>query len=113
MAPFARRTFAETEERRRPRRPDAGRPTPRTADGAASDTARAAPAPLAAYFYDLYRRLQRPGAGPGGASGCSKPTASEVVLPEQRASGIPEMLYGYADAARETAEFNVDAVLPR
>ena len=36
----------------------------------------------------------------------------EVVLPEQRSSGIPEMLYGYAGAARETAEFNVEAVLP-
>jgi glycerol-3-phosphate dehydrogenase subunit C len=35
-----------------------------------------------------------------------------VVLPKQRASGIPEMLYGYADAARATAEFNVAAALP-
>ena len=36
----------------------------------------------------------------------------EVVLPEQRASGIPEMLYGYANAARQAAEFNVNAMLP-
>ena len=36
----------------------------------------------------------------------------EVVIPEQRASGIPEMLYGYADRARETAAFNVAALLP-
>ena len=35
-----------------------------------------------------------------------------MVLPDQRSSGIPEMLYGYAHAARETAEFNVAAVLP-
>ncbi len=35
-----------------------------------------------------------------------------VLLPEQRASGIPEMLYGYARRAREVAEFNVRSFLP-
>ena len=36
----------------------------------------------------------------------------DVVVPGQRSSGIPEMLYGYAGKARETAEFNLAAVLP-
>ena len=67
--------------------------------------------PLAAYFHDLYAGYNDPELGLAvirllNAHGI------EVVLPEQRASGIPEMLYGYADAARQTAAFNVQAMLP-
>ena len=44
--------------------------------------------------------------------GCSRPMGSRSSFPTQRASGIPEMLYGYDQTARETARFNVDAILP-
>ncbi len=67
--------------------------------------------PLVAYFSDLYAAYNDPELGQTvlrllAAHGI------EVVLPEQRSSGIPEMLYGYADAARETAGSNVATMLP-
>jgi len=67
--------------------------------------------PLAAYFSDLYAAYNDPDLGQTvlrllAAHGI------EVVLPEQRSSGIPEMLYGYADSARETAAYNVASMLP-
>jgi len=64
-----------------------------------------------AYFYDLYANYNDP------------PLAFQVVrvleahglgvlLPPQRPSGIPEMLYGYAQEAARVARFNVESVLP-
>jgi glycerol-3-phosphate dehydrogenase subunit C len=35
-----------------------------------------------------------------------------VLVPQQKAAGIPEMLYGYAREAGEIARFNLDGVLP-
>lgn len=36
----------------------------------------------------------------------------QVVVPAQRASGVPEMLYGYAESARRVAEENVASLAP-
>ncbi len=92
MPRFARRTLAHT------------------ASGGARPAAGVRPV-LAAYFSDLYATYNDPELGQTvlrllAAHGI------EVVLPEQKSSGIPEMLYGYADAARQTAQFNVAAMLP-
>ncbi|MBN1631759.1 MAG: anaerobic glycerol-3-phosphate dehydrogenase subunit C [Thermoleophilia bacterium] len=97
MAPFARKTFRQIA---------AGRGL-----GSTQPAAEAVPAPTVAYFYDLFANYNDPEL----AHTVERVLAAHgvrVVLPEQRASGIPEMLYGYADAARETAEFNVAAALP-
>ena len=102
MPRFARQTFAQTRARRRAA-------TRRPATPARSTARRPAAGRL---LLRPLRQLQRPGAGADGRAACSHAHGVEVVLPEQRASGIPEMLYGYADAARETAEFNVGGVLP-
>ena len=67
--------------------------------------------PLVAYFSDLYAAYNDPDLGLAVIR-LLQAHGIEVMLPEQRASGIPEMLYGYAAAARETAEFNVQAMLP-
>ena len=103
MPRFARRTFARTM------RAAAGRGGPAPA-GPEANRGAIRP-PLAAYFYDLYAGYNDPDLGLSVLR-LLRAHGVEVVLPEQRASGIPEMLYGYADAARETAKFNVEAVLP-
>ena len=66
--------------------------------------------PLAAYFSDLFAEYNEPEIGLA-VMRILRAHGIEVVLPEQRASGIPEMLYGYVDAARKAAEFNVSAAL--
>jgi glycerol-3-phosphate dehydrogenase subunit C len=70
-----------------------------------------APKVTVAYFYDLFAQYNDPELAHAtlrvlGAHGIN------VLLPEQRASGIPEMLYGYARHARSIAAFNVRALLP-
>ncbi len=101
MAPFTRLTFAELLAQR--------------AGGAAPSAAASSPGtpaiPTVAYFYDLFANYNEPEL----ALAVERVLAAHgirVVLPEQRASGIPEMLYGYSDAASETARFNVEAALP-
>ncbi len=74
-------------------------------------TRKGARPPLAAYFTDLYAAYNDPGLGVAVVR-LLQAHGIEVVLPEQKASGIPEMLYGYAEAARRIAEFNVAAILP-
>ena len=106
MPRFARRTFAQTV------RGTAGLGAPALAGPVAGAGTVEAPRPLlAAYFYDLYAGYNDPELGLA-VMRLLEAHGIEVVLPEQRASGIPEMLYGYAGAARETARFNVEAVLP-
>ncbi len=64
-----------------------------------------------AYFYDLFAEYNEPEL----AQAVMRVLAAHgirVLLPEQRASGIPEMLYGYAHRARRAADFNVRAFLP-
>jgi FAD/FMN-containing dehydrogenase/Fe-S oxidoreductase len=102
----------------------AGAPAAAPAPAAGLQAATAAPAvgaptvagapeagvPTVAYFYDLYANYNDPRL----AVTVEQVLAAHgirVVVPEQRASGIPEMLYGFADKAAETAAFNVEAVL--
>jgi FAD/FMN-containing dehydrogenase/Fe-S oxidoreductase len=66
---------------------------------------------LVAYFPDLYAAYNDPGLGLAVIR-LLEAHGIEVVLPGQKASGIPEMLYGFAEAAREAAEFNIAALLP-
>ncbi len=117
MAPFSRTTFLQmtaagpagaiggaAEKRAAPR--GAALPTGRAAEGE----------PLAspitvAYFYDLFAQYNDPELA-RAAMRVLAAHGVKVLLPEQRASGIPEMLYGYARRAREVAEFNVRAFLP-
>jgi Fe-S oxidoreductase len=132
MARFARRTFREmaradggaaarasseaaaraagaAPQTRRDYAAPTGGPPPLA--GAAPGTATTAPAPTVAYFYDLFANYNDPEL----ALAVERVLVAHgvrVVLPEQRASGIPEMLYGYADKALETAEYNVNAALP-
>ena len=92
MAPFARRTFAEMAAARIG--PTAG-----------------LRGPAVAYFYDLFANYNDPDLALTverilGAHGIG------MVVPEQRASGIPEMLYGYARRAREVARINVERFAP-
>jgi len=66
---------------------------------------------LAAYLCDLYAGYNDPELAVTVVR-LLRVHGVEVVVPEQRASGIPEMLYGYAATARKMAEFNVAALLP-
>ncbi len=106
MAPFARRTFRELVAARG----IAAAPGASPAGGAT--LAAATPAvPTVAYFCDLYADYNDPDL----ALTVERVLAAHgirVTVPEQRASGIPEMLYGYAGKAQETAKFNVNAALP-
>jgi FAD/FMN-containing dehydrogenase/Fe-S oxidoreductase len=98
MAPFARHTFAEVVAAR--------------SGAAGSGAARPTDAePAVIYFYDLFANYNEPELALS-VERVLEAHGLRVILPEQRASGIPEMLYGYATRAREVAEFNVRAVLP-
>lgn len=93
MAPFARKTFS------------------RLAGARTGDAGAGPAAPLVAYFYDLFAEYNDPEL----ALTVERMLAAHglrVVIPPQRSSGIPEMLYGYADRAREIAQANIAAVLP-
>jgi FAD/FMN-containing dehydrogenase/Fe-S oxidoreductase len=106
MASFATKTFGEIVAARAGGAPDG------TIGPAVIEAPKAGvQSPTVAYFYDLFANYNDPGLALTvervlNAHGVG------VVLPTQRASGVPEMLYGYADKARETAGFNVDALLP-
>jgi FAD/FMN-containing dehydrogenase/Fe-S oxidoreductase len=81
---------------------------PVSAGGAARAGARV---PLAVYFADLFATYNDPEIA-RTAVRLLQTHGVEVVVPEQRSSCIPEMLYGYADAAKKTAAFNVESFLP-
>ena len=106
MAPFARRTF----RKRAAVAAAAGGtgPTPGAPAGAAGH---AAASPTVAYFCDLFANYNDPELG-RMALRILEAHGVKVVVPEQRSSGIPEMLYGYAGKAREAAEFNLASLLP-
>jgi glycerol-3-phosphate dehydrogenase subunit C len=118
MAPFARQTYRNLV-RARVERGTRGAAQP---PGSAAAELAAAPQPGAAlavaagvptvvYFYDLYANYNDPGL----ALAVERVLVAHgirVVVPEQRASGTSEMLYGFAEKAAETAAFNVGAVLP-
>ncbi len=93
MPPFARRTFSESGRAH-------GGPLPERF-----------PAPTVAYFYDLFAEYNDPRLAQT-VQRILEAHGIQVLLPEQRASGIPEMLYGYFESARAAAEFNIRAFLP-
>ena len=69
------------------------------------------PAPKVAFFYDLYVNYHDPGLGQT-MENLLRAHGVDVRYPAQKASGIPEMLYGYWEAARDTARYNLDHALP-
>ena len=106
MAPFARRTFgrlAGSDDHQLAA--SRGVVTRGSADGYASRR------PLVAYFSDLFANYNDPSIA-FAAIRILETHGCEVVIPEQRSSAIPEMLYGYADKAAETARFNIAGALP-
>lgn len=109
MAPFARRTYRElVAARGTAATPSA---TPASGPTAPAGAAPGAVAASVAYFCDLYADYNEPGLALA-AERVLAAHGTRVTVPEQRASGIPEMLYGYARKARKTAQFNVNAALP-
>jgi glycerol-3-phosphate dehydrogenase subunit C len=80
----------------------------RRAAGAAGDSP--ASARRAAYFYDLFADYYDPSLAATVVS-VLEAHSVQVVLPAQKASGIPEMLYGYARRARRIAAANVRGAL--
>ncbi|MBU2603829.1 MAG: FAD-binding protein [Actinobacteria bacterium] len=84
-------------------------------DSAAPAVAAPAAAPAAAkpvaFFYDVYANYNDPGLAQTFDS-LLRAHGVPVVYPEQKGSAVPEMLYGYMDRARATAEFNVRHALP-
>jgi Fe-S oxidoreductase len=75
--------------------------------GARSDTQ----TPRVAYFYDIFANYNDPGIALT-VERILKAHSIEVLFPRQRGSGVPEMLNGFSDLARDTAEFNVRSMLP-
>ena len=128
MAPFARRTFAQLVAARddpyrdwsasaegiggegvfdESARGSAGRDMP--VDGAGAQPA--ARVPRVALFYDVFANYNDPQLALI-VEDVLKSHGVRVVFPEQKASGIPEMLYGYAKRAQAVAAFNLEHVLP-
>ena len=66
--------------------------------------------PMVAYFCDLFADYYDPSLAQSAVDVLTAHGAT-VVVPQQRSSGIPEMLYGYAARAREIAAANVGGVL--
>ncbi len=105
MAPFVRQTFSHIVAAR------AGGAAPAAPASPATPVPTAVLAPTVAYFYDLFANYNDPEL----ALAAERVLAAHgirVLLPSQRASGIPEMLYGYAERAQRIAEFNISAALP-
>jgi FAD/FMN-containing dehydrogenase/Fe-S oxidoreductase len=67
--------------------------------------------PLIAYFHDLYARYNEPNLARTVVK-VLQAHGLQVVIPPQRASAVPEMLYGYAAAARRVATENIRELLP-
>ncbi|MCE5254426.1 MAG: FAD-binding protein [Actinomycetia bacterium] len=107
MPAFARETFAQMAAERGRRR--ATEPPVEVYTGVVPGATASAPAVV--YFYDLFANYNAPHLALA-VERILQAHGLCVLLPKQRASGIPEMLYGYAESARRTAEFNVGAVLP-
>lgn len=64
-----------------------------------------------AYFHDLFARYNEPGL-PRAAVAVLEAHGLRVVVPPQRSSGVPEMLYGYAKAAARAAAWNIGYLAP-
>ncbi len=107
IAPFAHRTYAQTASKRR--RDNESRQT--TIEAGAMPSPSIRPEPTVVYFYDLFANYNDPELAEA-VERVLQVHGLHVLLPGQRTSGIPEMLYGYADKVRRTAQFNIEAVLP-
>lgn len=107
LPPFARRTFAallRTED------------TPCWSEGRGREQgALSGPPPdeqpVVAYFYDLYANYNEPDLA-WQSRRLLAAHGIRVLVPPQRAAGIPEMLYGYVREAREIVRYNLQNLLP-
>ena len=66
---------------------------------------------LVAYFHDLHARYNEPGVA-WDSLAVLQSHGCETLVPPPRASGVPEMLYGYAEATRRVAVGNLWYLLP-
>lgn len=76
-----------------------------------ADAERTGSSPTVAYFYDMYANYNQPEL----ALIVEQVLAAHgvrVITPAQRASGIPEMLYGYAKRAAKVARKNLRSLRP-
>lgn len=63
------------------------------------------------YFVDTYANFNNPGVGKATARLLSS-NGYNVLVPHQKGSGMPAFLYGELRLLKETAEFNVESLLP-
>jgi FAD/FMN-containing dehydrogenase/Fe-S oxidoreductase len=73
--------------------------------------AHGAPAKPVAFFYDVYANYNEPALAQT-FDALLRAHGVPAEYPDQKGSAVPEMLYGYLDRARTTAEFNVGHALP-
>ena len=126
MAPFARRTFAqivaargdvysewEAEGNGNAALPPALSEPGTTAgpSGSPASTGTQSRGPTVALFYDVFANYNDPQLALI-VEDLLKSHGVRVVFPDQKASGIPEMLYGYAKRAQAAASYNLERVLP-
>ncbi len=123
MAPFARRTFAqivaargdvyrEWEAEAKEVSLDATSPAAPVASSGSPASPRAPALGLCvALFYDVFANYNDPQLALI-VEDVLKSHGVRVLFPEQKASGIPEMLYGYAKRAQAAASYNLERVLP-
>ncbi len=102
---YARKSFAQMVEER-----GKGATVPQVAHPATTSPA-AMPAQEVAYFWDVYANYNDPGLAQT-IDNLLRAHGLTVHYPAQKGSGVPEMLYGYADRARVNAEYNVAGALP-
>jgi FAD/FMN-containing dehydrogenase/Fe-S oxidoreductase len=111
LPPFARTTYSKMIARR-----EAGetavqvRPFTDSATWPEGDEV-TAPAAQVAFFYDLYANYHEPALAQT-MDNLLRAHGVAVAYPEQRASGIPEMLYGFRERAQRIAQHNVSGALP-
>ncbi|GAB4251246.1 MAG: FAD-binding and (Fe-S)-binding domain-containing protein [Thermoleophilia bacterium] len=67
--------------------------------------------PAVAFFWDLYANYNDPSLAQT-MDNLLRAHGLTVYYPPQKGSGVPEMLYGYAERARATAAYNVEGALP-
>jgi len=64
-----------------------------------------------AYFVDVYANYNRPDIAIGAVTLLEK-CGVEVIVPEQKTSGMPYFSYGELEKARSVASYNVEHMLP-
>jgi glycerol-3-phosphate dehydrogenase subunit C len=103
LPPFAGKSFSAMLDER-----DTGETRPQVA---AARREASGPRPKAAFFWDMYANYHDPGLAQT-IDNLLRAHGVEVSYPEQKGSAIPEMLYGFGEAARRKAAHNVRGVLP-